>query len=213
MDSDNIKYYKLLGENGAAIFGGNGNWYLPKENGEPGDWMPPVEGPVRLCSNGYHLIPKTKIIDWYRGASVLYEAEGRGDFDNGGIINDKVAFREARLIKMIFSPETIRQEQIKFQDPRLTEWESITGDTTLKSIIDDRLKRNVFISSVNTVINVLKGRISELNFEQYLTLKSNLIPKWDPKVTDPDQIGSLLHSLCYERDNYREIIRAIINKL
>jgi len=88
-----VTLYKVLGNKGVAHHGGSGRWHLPHGK-RPGKWMPAVKGDIALCSNGYHLIPATSLLEWL--GPTLYEAEGRGDQQTD---STKLAFREARLIR------------------------------------------------------------------------------------------------------------------
>jgi len=58
--------------------------------------MPPVEGELMLCWNGYHLCMAENLLGWL--APRLYEAEGRGECVRG---EDKIMFRQARLLRPI----------------------------------------------------------------------------------------------------------------
>ena len=92
------KLYKLLGSGGAPMHGGHGKWSLPR-GGKPGEWMPPVEGPVEACRNGYHLCEREDVVGWLTGNGVdVYEAEGRGDRVDDA---NKIAFRQARLLRRV----------------------------------------------------------------------------------------------------------------
>ena len=95
-----MTYYKYLSTDGTAFHGGNGRWSLPTQNDDgtwdPGDWMPPVEGPIVPCINGYHLCQSNDLLDWF--APALYIAEGRGDSVRDG---NKTVFREARLLRPV----------------------------------------------------------------------------------------------------------------
>ena len=87
--------YKVL-LNGSSCHGGKGSWNLPTEDG-PGEWMPDIVGVVEPCARGYHLTEHPAL--WWKDRAVCYEAEGRGDQVSHGI--DKIAFRGARLIKLV----------------------------------------------------------------------------------------------------------------
>lgn len=93
-------YYKFLDKDGKPYHGGNGQWSLPTRNDDgtwaPGEWMPPVEGEIMPCENGYHLCETRDLINWF--APALYVAEGRGDNVRDG---NKTVFREARLLRPI----------------------------------------------------------------------------------------------------------------
>ena len=88
--------YKVLNEDGKCYHGGKGKWSLPIRNADgswtPGEWMPAVEGKLKLCANGYHGCRDEQVLQWLGPA--IYEMEGRGDHLDG---NDKSAYREARL--------------------------------------------------------------------------------------------------------------------
>ena len=84
------KLYKVLGKNAEAVNGGNGKW---KRNCH---WMPPIDGELVPCENGYHLCRKQDLIAWL--GPTIWEAEYRGeriDDDN------KVVVREARIVRRI----------------------------------------------------------------------------------------------------------------
>jgi hypothetical protein len=90
-----MKLYKFLKTDGSPCNGGIGKWHLPK-NGKPGEWMPPIEGPLKPCHNGYHLCRREDVLRWLGPA--LYEAEHKGviiECDN------KVVVRAARLIRKL----------------------------------------------------------------------------------------------------------------
>ena len=88
-----MKLYKTLGRGGVSCNGGGGRWFLPKA-GKPGKWMPPIEGKLTPCINGYHLCRFENLLDWL--SEEIYEAEGRGDQVE---CEDKIVFSEARLIR------------------------------------------------------------------------------------------------------------------
>jgi hypothetical protein len=91
-----MKLYKFLKENNESEFQ-DCPWSLPVKNEDgiwmPGAWMPPVEGELVICKNGYHLTDSKHLLDWQEAQ--LFEAEYRGDILDG---DDKVAVREARLL-------------------------------------------------------------------------------------------------------------------
>src|SRR3990167_9329525 len=89
------KLYKVLDEDGRAFQGGSGAWSLP-DGKKAGAWMPPVEGALVLCANGYHLCRRRDLIRWLGPA--IYVAEARG-----AMIHDdtKVVVREARLVRRL----------------------------------------------------------------------------------------------------------------
>jgi hypothetical protein len=87
------KLYKVLGNNGNSCNGGRGKWSLPTKTGRPGHWMPPIEGHLIPCENGYHLCREADLIHWL--GPTIYEAEYRGDRVDG---DNKIVVREARLL-------------------------------------------------------------------------------------------------------------------
>ena len=84
--------YKALDPDGTTIQRW-AKWHLP-EGGQPGAWMPRLEGKVKICGNGYHLASENKLLLWF--GPRIFEAEHRGDKRSG---NGKVAVREARLVR------------------------------------------------------------------------------------------------------------------
>ena len=85
--------YKLTGTKGEPVHGGSGTWSLPRGK-RPGAWRA-VEGELRPCANGLHLLRATDIRRWMR-AGILWEVEaGAEQIDHG----DKVVVRRARLIR------------------------------------------------------------------------------------------------------------------
>lgn len=98
------KLYKVLGENGEARMG-LGKWHLPKEDGTPGQWMPPIEGKLIPCQNGYHLCQTEDLVYWLGPA--IFEAEHRGEML---ITSDKVVVREARITRKLLNwPSTTQR--------------------------------------------------------------------------------------------------------
>lgn len=103
--------YKILDYEGKPNNGGHGVWYLPTKNDDgtwtPGEWMPEIEGELKPCSNGYHLVDKQHILDW--AGPELYEAEWKGRrkmHDD----KDKFVVRRVRLLRKIetWNPRTLR---------------------------------------------------------------------------------------------------------
>ena len=85
--------YKVLDEDGCPVNGGSGCYSLPHD-GQPGDWMPPVEGELVPCKNGYHLCTAEQLFEWFGPA--IWEAEGRGDSVE---YENKHVCREVRLLR------------------------------------------------------------------------------------------------------------------
>lgn len=56
-------FYKFTGPHGVAAHGGTGSWFLPRGN-QPGKWMPPIQGALVVCKNGYHLCRRADVLNW-----------------------------------------------------------------------------------------------------------------------------------------------------
>jgi len=99
-------YFKVLNAKGESCNGGHGEWSLPskKKDGtwNPGKWMPPIEGKLVLCKNGYHLCREKDLIIWLNVA--IYEAEYRGEMIEG---DEKIVCREVRLLRKMNWDERI----------------------------------------------------------------------------------------------------------
>jgi len=50
-----VCFYKVLREGGVALYSGM-HWTLPVDGEEWGAWMPPIEGELVSCQNGYHVV-------------------------------------------------------------------------------------------------------------------------------------------------------------
>jgi hypothetical protein len=89
-------YYKVLNADGTCYHGGHGQWHLPQD-GQPGEWMPKIEGKLRPCVNGYHILKREHLIEWIAPVAVFQvEVKGRVQWDgNKGVV------RQARLVKRI----------------------------------------------------------------------------------------------------------------
>jgi len=82
------KLYKCLGPDRTACHSGSGQW-LPV-----GEWMPPIEGDLVPCTNGYHVCTFEQLLGWL--SAELYEVEVRGDRVDE---DNKSVVREACLAK------------------------------------------------------------------------------------------------------------------
>jgi hypothetical protein len=91
-----VKLYKVLGKNGEAVHGGDGAWH------RDGEWMPPIEGELLPCQNGYHLSRKEDLLLWL--APTIWEAEYKGERLNH---DKKVIVRQARITKKLSWDDTI----------------------------------------------------------------------------------------------------------
>ena len=90
-----MKFYKVLNSDGSCFWGGRGKWFLPRGK-RPGKWMPPIEGTLSACSNGYHVLTLEQLSGWL-GPSI-FEVEVKGD----GIPQpDKHVYPQARLIRKL----------------------------------------------------------------------------------------------------------------
>ena len=92
--------FKILHNDGTSCNGGNATWSLPTKNDDgtwtPGEWMPPVEGDLIACENGYHLCRGKDLLEWLNDA--IYEAEYRGEMVES---DNKVVVKEARLLRKL----------------------------------------------------------------------------------------------------------------
>lgn len=92
-----LKLYKIVGNRGECVNGGQGKWDLPKK-GKPGAWKS-VTGRLSACANGLHLAAKSNLGEWYRDGRRVFltEWEPIGRIDHG----DKHVVRKARLIREV----------------------------------------------------------------------------------------------------------------
>jgi hypothetical protein len=87
-----MELYKILSKDNGPIYGNpNFKWSLPRGK-RPGEWMPPINGELVLCENGYHACRRGDLLDWL--GPNIYELEYRGEIIEGG---GKVVVSEARL--------------------------------------------------------------------------------------------------------------------
>lgn len=91
-----MQLFKILGQNGKAIHGGEAIWPLPK-NSRKGAWTLKIDQ-VEARQSGWHLVEAYGLIEWLRPGCAVYLAEGRGDQDRDGF---KIAFSQARLIRRL----------------------------------------------------------------------------------------------------------------
>lgn len=89
--------YKVLNTDGSCYYGGQGSWHLPKGN-RPGKWMPKIEGKLSPCSNGYHVLKASQLIEWIAPAVGVFIVETHGQAIWQA---DKGVVREARLIRRL----------------------------------------------------------------------------------------------------------------
>jgi len=96
------RYYRVLQDNGATVYGGSfrydlPKWKGPKHNGRwiPGQWMPEVKNP-ELCVHGYHACTREQVLGFLGYGLHIYLIELRGTIIIG---NDKVVASEARLLE------------------------------------------------------------------------------------------------------------------
>jgi len=89
------RLFKALNKDGSAFHGGAGTWHLPSD-GTPGEWMPPIEGELVVCHNGYHLCRAEDLPKWLGPA--IFEAEYRGECLEA---EEKLVVREARLLRQL----------------------------------------------------------------------------------------------------------------
>jgi len=90
------KLYKVLNEDGSCYHGGSGRWSLPSE--KPGEWMPPIEPPLKPCQRGYHVLKFEHLLEWLGPAIFEVEVDGEVLWEsNKGICS------RARLVRKIDS--------------------------------------------------------------------------------------------------------------
>ena len=97
--SEQERLWKVLNADGTPCHGGTGKWKLPAKDG-PGGWMPPIQGDLVPCENGYHLCRKQNLVYWLSGV-LLYEAECRGECVAVHGPDGKLVVREARLLREV----------------------------------------------------------------------------------------------------------------
>ena len=92
------RLFKVLNEDHRPANGGTGEWNLPTDDDRPGKWMPPIQGNLIPCQNGYHLCREKDLIEWL--GPNIYLAECRGDRIDE---SNKIIVREARLTKHLWT--------------------------------------------------------------------------------------------------------------
>jgi len=92
--------YKYLNRDGTCRYTNNPiRWSLPHD-GQPGEWMPPIHGPLHLHTNAYHAIEALHLPLW--AGDALFELEYRGDRLD---LSTQVLLREARLLRPLTKQE------------------------------------------------------------------------------------------------------------
>ena len=90
-------YYKVLNADGTCYHGGQGAWHLP-QGARPGKWMPKIQGELRPCANGYHILRADQLIEWIAPVAVfIVETRGDAVVWNG----NKGVVREARIVRRL----------------------------------------------------------------------------------------------------------------
>lgn len=93
-----MKYYKVLDRDGRSCHGGVAEWSLPTKNDDgtwtPGDWMPPVEGYLKPCANGYHVVSIGQLLEWL--GERIFEVEVGDEIVHD---DDKSVVRTCRLTR------------------------------------------------------------------------------------------------------------------
>ena len=82
-----MKYYKFLDKDGGSPFQGAKH--------EAGVWLPPVEGELKICKNGYHFCGKADVAVW--ADDRMYEVEVEGDILHG---DNKSCARSIRMTRI-----------------------------------------------------------------------------------------------------------------
>jgi hypothetical protein len=93
--------YKYLNKDGTCRYGGpEHRWPLPVRNDDgtwtPGEWMPPLVGPLSIHDNAYHAFRVRHHTLW--SGPALYAVEYRGERID---FNAQVLLREARLLRPV----------------------------------------------------------------------------------------------------------------
>ena len=83
-------FYKVLGYGAESINGGDAVWNTH------GKWMPPIEGELDPCRNGYHLCRREHLVGWLGPG--IWRAAYRGELIDD---EDKIVVREARLVSRV----------------------------------------------------------------------------------------------------------------
>lgn len=89
-----MKYYKTLNSAHAGPFT-NFSWPLP-ENGQPGEFVPLIDGRLIQCERGYHFCELEDVLLWLDAH--LYEFEPAGDVVK---FNHKMVSRGGRLLRKV----------------------------------------------------------------------------------------------------------------
>jgi hypothetical protein len=93
-----VKYFKVLDENGCSCHGGEAEWSLPQRNDDgtwtPGEWMPEIEGELKPCRNGYHVVTLEQLPMWL--SERVFEVEVGDEIMHE---DDKLVTRTCRLTR------------------------------------------------------------------------------------------------------------------
>lgn len=168
------KWYKVLRDDGTAIFQSNYSWSLPTQRDDgsykPGRWhsnrLPPL-----LCKSGFHLTKRPYI--WYSSECLVFEAEGAGESVGN---EEKTAFQRARLLKPVPHPQWwinarrfVKEElsEVNFLQPDGNpdpEWELVTAPTWR-----DALQKANELSSYGerSRLNLLMSKVDSIAFHNY----------------------------------------------
>ena len=82
-----MKYYKFMSLGCVGPYSG--------AKLTPGEWLPPVEGDLVICRNGYHFCKAENFAEWIRDE--LYSVEVRGEIIEG---DDKLCAREIKMTRI-----------------------------------------------------------------------------------------------------------------
>lgn len=93
------KLFKYLNRDGSCRYAPGHRWPIPSD-GKPGDWMPPVVGPLKR-GNAYHACLGRDVLLW--SGDLFFEVEGRGERVD---LPEQVLLREARLVRQL--PQSAR---------------------------------------------------------------------------------------------------------
>jgi hypothetical protein len=93
-----MKYYKVLDKHGCSCHGGEAEWSLPTRNADgtwtPGEWMPEIEGELKPCRNGYHVVTLEQLPNWL--GERIFEVEVGDEIVHA---DDKSVVRTCRLTR------------------------------------------------------------------------------------------------------------------
>ena len=94
-----MKLYKVLTKDNRSCYSDNPVTYSLPHAGEPGDWMPPVQGDLVACKNGYHLCRFKDLVWWLN--ETIWEAEASDETLVVDGQEGKVVARTCRILRRV----------------------------------------------------------------------------------------------------------------